>query len=178
MTAADDAIRGGIHYCASYERTIMYRCPKCKSDRLEVVVTVWARLTQDLNGDIGTCISEARDDSQDWGENSPMRCRDCGHSGKAGSFDESAEPMVMFRCKLCKDLVKAADRLSHLISHSPAYGSADTPEATASMFVEVDMEGEPCDECGEVIPFIVESESTINTSHATSCSLHPDNSIT
>jgi hypothetical protein len=36
--------------------------------------------------------------------------------------------------------------------------------------------GEPCEECGAVIPFSAEAESKINRFHATSCSLHPGNS--
>jgi hypothetical protein len=37
--------------------------------------------------------------------------------------------------------------------------------------------GEPCEECGNVIPFSATADGTINKFHDVSCSLHPDNSI-
>ena len=118
----------------------MYKCPKCQSTSLEVVVQVWARLTQDPNGDIGTDTTESFDGSHEWDENSLMQCRDCDCRGPSAKFDQESDPMVMFRCSLCKDLVYADDRRDHLISHSPAYGSQDEPGLTASMFDEVDLE--------------------------------------
>jgi hypothetical protein len=118
----------------------MYKCPKCQSTSLEVVVQVWARLTQDPNGDIGTDTTESFDGSHEWDENSLMQCRDCNYRGQAAKFDQESDPMAMFRCSLCKDLVYADDRRDHLISHSPAYGSQDEPGLTASMFEEVDLE--------------------------------------
>src|ERR1035437_11190410 len=121
----------------------MYRCPKCKSTRLEVVVKVWARLTQDPNGDIGTDTTESFDGSHDWDENSLMQCRDCDYRGQSAKFNQETDPMVMFRCTLCKELVYADDRRDHLIAHAPAYGGADdrsTPGVTASMFEEVNLE--------------------------------------
>jgi len=118
----------------------MYKCPKCQSTSLEVVVQVWARLTQDPNGDIGTDTTESFDGSHEWDENSLMQCRDCDYHGQSAKFDQESDPMVMFRCSLCKDLVYEDDRRDHLISHSPAYGSQDEPGLTASMFQKVDLE--------------------------------------
>ena len=54
----------------------MYRCPECGSISLEVVVEVWATLTQNAEA-FETDTSTPKDASHEWGDNSVMRCQDC-----------------------------------------------------------------------------------------------------
>jgi hypothetical protein len=54
----------------------MYRCPKCSSTSLEVVVEVWATLIQNAEG-FETDTSTPDDGSHEWGDNSVMRCQEC-----------------------------------------------------------------------------------------------------
>lgn len=64
-----------------------YRCPKCQSDNLDVLVEVWARMTQDEEGDgFSTDVTAGTFGDHEWSENSPMRCRDCDHCAIAGEF--------------------------------------------------------------------------------------------
>lgn len=60
-------------------------CPSCGgTDELDVVVAVWARLTQD-----GTDDCEAHDGgAHRWDAQSPCRCETCGWVGKV----EEAQP--------------------------------------------------------------------------------------
>lgn len=70
----------------------MYRCPQCKSKRLEVVVEMWAALEQDEEtGDFQTDIDEAENHDQEWGGDSTMRCVDCEYAAEVNSFDEENE---------------------------------------------------------------------------------------
>jgi phage FluMu protein Com len=46
--------------------------------------------------------------------------------------------MSKVRCTICGEVVQEAERLDHLIAHSPAYGAAENADVTASMFVVVD----------------------------------------
>ena len=63
----------------------MYRCPKCGSDNLEVVVEVWATLTQ-TGANFETDTSTPDDANHEWGDNSPMRCTDCDQQDIADAF--------------------------------------------------------------------------------------------
>jgi hypothetical protein len=68
-----------------------YRCPKCKSDNLDVLVEVWARLSQNEPEEPGwtefsTDVTAGEFGDHEWGDNSPMRCRDCDHCAIAAEF--------------------------------------------------------------------------------------------
>jgi DNA-directed RNA polymerase subunit RPC12/RpoP len=55
----------------------MYRCPKCGSQNLEVIVQVWATLIQTDDG-FQTDTTTPDNSSHDWSDESLMRCTDCG----------------------------------------------------------------------------------------------------
>lgn len=63
----------------------MWKCPKCQSTKLSVLVEVWATLTQpdNLPEDYGTDA----DNDHEWSENSPMQCRDCFHTAISQEFE-------------------------------------------------------------------------------------------
>lgn len=67
-----------------------WKCPKCDSSSLEVVVEVHAALFQNKNG-FETSIECADDDSHEWNENSVMTCMDCGEQNIADSFQCTTE---------------------------------------------------------------------------------------
>jgi hypothetical protein len=85
-----------------YSRVI-WRCPKCGSDALEVVIETWAELIQSTeeSGEIvfETDLDGAREHDHEWTGDSVMRCRnwDCGFVGIAAQFDtealDSQEPL-------------------------------------------------------------------------------------
>jgi hypothetical protein len=63
-----------------------YVCPHCgNTNSLEVVVRVWAKLTQNDNN-FQTDTENIEDTSHDWDGNSLMRCLNCETSGKAWDF--------------------------------------------------------------------------------------------
>ena len=55
---------------------IMYRCPECGANNLEVVVEVWATLIQ-TDANFETDTSTPKNADHEWGDNSVMRCTDC-----------------------------------------------------------------------------------------------------
>jgi hypothetical protein len=70
----------------------VYRCPKCSSANLEVVVEVWATLIQNDDG-FETDTTTPDDASHEWTDNSVMRCCDCDSQEIAERFNtESGTP--------------------------------------------------------------------------------------
>jgi hypothetical protein len=66
----------------------MYRCPKCKSDRLEVTVEVWATLTQTRLDDGFEAVTAIPEPARhEWNQNSVMRCVACDHHAIADEFE-------------------------------------------------------------------------------------------
>ena len=67
-------------------------CPKCGEDNVDVQVIAWARVSANSHDNVETDITDAEDGDQEWGCDSPMRCRDCGFCGQVELFDtEPAE---------------------------------------------------------------------------------------
>ena len=66
-----------------------YACPHCTSDELEVVVSVWAELTQDEDGNFETDTSTPDNSSHEWDEQSAMRCRSCNYVCRAKEFEQN-----------------------------------------------------------------------------------------
>lgn len=56
------------------------RCPKCGSeDDISVAATIWVRLYSN-GGDV--------DGDQEWTDDSPCQCRDCGHEATVKDFQQ------------------------------------------------------------------------------------------
>ena len=64
---------------------IMYRCPECGSTNLEVVVEVWATLSQ-TEDNLETDTSTPKGGDHEWSDNSAMRCIVCGCDDIAERF--------------------------------------------------------------------------------------------
>jgi hypothetical protein len=64
----------------------VYRCPKCSSANLEVVVEVWATLIQNDDG-FETDTTTPDDASHEWTDNNVMRCCDCDSQEIAERFN-------------------------------------------------------------------------------------------
>lgn len=63
----------------------MWKCPECQSTtHLRVEVKVDACLIQQSEDDN---FETDADGSHEWGDESDMRCTNCGHYGTAGSFE-------------------------------------------------------------------------------------------
>lgn len=60
-----------------------YRCPKCKSDQVQVTVKGWANLDQSDPDNIQT---EPADSDHEWDDDSAMRCVGCGHAALVREF--------------------------------------------------------------------------------------------
>lgn len=59
-----------------------YACPKCKSTNLTIVVSTRATFLQEEDG------PETTDhEGDEWDEQSPMKCTDCGHDGVVAQFN-------------------------------------------------------------------------------------------
>lgn len=63
-----------------------YRCPKCKSVELAVVVTTEARLIQEPDN---YETDDLKGSDHEWDDQSFMRCLDCGHRSVAANFTYS-----------------------------------------------------------------------------------------
>ena len=64
-----------------------WRCPKCKSTNLEVVVKTWATLVQeDKDDNFETDTDTAHDHEHEWDSESLMECRDCGFYEESRQF--------------------------------------------------------------------------------------------
>lgn len=61
-----------------------YRCPKCGSDNLKVVVQVWAKLIQEPEED--NIQTEFEGGDMEFDDASPMMCNACGESSAAKRF--------------------------------------------------------------------------------------------
>lgn len=61
----------------------MWKCPTCGSTKLEVEVTITARLFQ--RGD--EFETDVDNSNHEWNHNSPMWCEDCLHSSCASDFE-------------------------------------------------------------------------------------------
>ena len=66
-----------------------WKCPKCGSHNLKVVVLVWAKLFQSPYEDNFQTEPEGGD--HEWDEDSRMMCSGCGHDDKAWKFAKAAE---------------------------------------------------------------------------------------
>ena len=64
-----------------------WKCPKCGSQRLTVVVQTEVRLTQYADGEFET---DSVGNEHEWNEGSLMRCLDCEHADAALSFETEA----------------------------------------------------------------------------------------
>jgi len=64
---------------------MMYRCPLCDGDALEVCVTVSMTLTQEADGNMQT-HDEAG--SHEWDDTATMICTTCGHVATAADFTQ------------------------------------------------------------------------------------------
>ena len=67
-----------------------WRCPECgSSQNLFVVVSVWAKLLQESDGNFQTVTDEpgCPDHDHEWDEESSMYCQ-CGHIGTYSDFEE------------------------------------------------------------------------------------------
>lgn len=60
-----------------------WKCPKCGSMRLGVVVSGWAELDQYEDGEYGTGLV----DDHEWDSTSSMRCERCSCIGEAAEFE-------------------------------------------------------------------------------------------
>lgn len=60
-------------------------CPSCgDSDRLDVLATVWLRLTDD-----GTDADASHDGDHDYTPESPVTCHACGYAGRMAELAET-----------------------------------------------------------------------------------------
>jgi len=83
-----------------------YRCPKCRSLRLAVVILAWAQLDQDPNGMNDGSVQgtevygdDCPDGDHTWSENSMMNCKACGTRGPAAYFStRGQEPTFILVC--------------------------------------------------------------------------------
>lgn len=66
-----------------------YRCPKCRSDRVEVTVQCWAELDQSDPDNLQTDIDTS---DQEWDGDSSMRCRACGQIRLVRDFEQAGDP--------------------------------------------------------------------------------------
>ena len=105
----------------------MFKCPKCGSDTIDVCVKVWTKVIQDDPDNIQTDTDGALDHDHEWDDDSPMRCRECGHTGRVIEFDTEGreDGPTMYKCHMCGEAVKESDLRGHLIDHAPAFGAAD-----------------------------------------------------
>lgn len=69
----------------------MYQCPVCTLTNLKVVAEVTLRLVQD-GDDYET--EDASDSHHEWGSESAMICRDCGHTARSGDFEVAPTPLT------------------------------------------------------------------------------------
>jgi|WetSurMetagenome_2_1015567.scaffolds.fasta_scaffold1133895_1 Zn finger protein HypA/HybF involved in hydrogenase expression len=82
-----------------------YRCPKCGSDRLKVVVQVWAKLTQQPEED--NVQTEFEGGDMEFDGDSPMMCEACGEEGTTDDFVVGREPspatrtLDEYKCPKC-----------------------------------------------------------------------------
>ncbi len=61
-----------------------YRCPKCGSDNLKVVVQVWAKLIQEPED--ANIETEFEGGDREFDDNSPIMCSACGEHGVVNGF--------------------------------------------------------------------------------------------
>jgi len=61
----------------------VYKCPKCSSSNIEVLVQAWAMLRKD--GDVEPVYA------YEWQDDAPMQCMDCGQYGLASTFETEGE---------------------------------------------------------------------------------------
>jgi DNA-directed RNA polymerase subunit RPC12/RpoP len=59
-----------------------YRCPKCRSRALRVVVKCWADVLQDDRN----LMTDIDPSNQEWDQDSPMSCCACSHRGFVAHF--------------------------------------------------------------------------------------------
>jgi len=76
---------------------VSWRCPECRSTALDVSVETWARLFQRC-GDFETDFDDALDHSHEWDDDSPMKCRDCGHGALTEEFKVRESSAVCPNC--------------------------------------------------------------------------------
>lgn len=76
----------------------MWKCPGCGGDNLDVLVTVWARLSQwkewrgrELVPVFGTDADSGHDGGHEWDEDSVMYCLDCMKQDRASKFETEGE---------------------------------------------------------------------------------------
>jgi len=68
-----------------------YECPECGGTNLDVSVSVWARLLQNVSGECETDVTDGMIGDQEWGDESQMLCRDCGHCAIVATFISGKE---------------------------------------------------------------------------------------
>lgn len=68
-----------------------YVCPDCgRSDLLCIIVSAWAKLTQEDDGNLlsDTEHDDCPDHDHEWDDSTPMQCVGCGKKGIAFDFKE------------------------------------------------------------------------------------------
>jgi hypothetical protein len=94
-----------------------YRCPRCKSDQIQVTVRGWANLDQSDPDNIQT---EPADSDHEWENDSDMRCVSCGHVAVVREFQGIVRSHAD---AFLDDLVQVYRRHDMSLSHEDEHGA-------------------------------------------------------
>lgn len=115
--------------------TGVWRCPKCKSDDLDVQINTWARLDQaqlqDGSSDFSTNANEGQVNDHEWDRDSGMQCRDCGHTATVIEFEAD-----IFECQNCGEgwtieLLKSISDISERVGPDEPEPAGECPNCGA-----------------------------------------------